>query len=94
MIRLAGCERAICRLYHAGESFPHHGRLPFRDPMDVVLSKSVCTQLRWVGMTEEYLPAATRRVKVQETKKGQRSLKAASYLDCSRRASTVKVFEC
>jgi hypothetical protein len=32
MIRLAKCERAIRRLYHAGESLPLHERHPFRDP--------------------------------------------------------------
>jgi hypothetical protein len=32
MIRLAKCERAIRRLYHAGESLPHHERHdPFRE---------------------------------------------------------------
>jgi hypothetical protein len=44
MIRLAKCERAIRCLYHAGgASLPHHDRHPFRDPMEVVLTKTgVC----------------------------------------------------
>jgi hypothetical protein len=74
MIRLAKCERAIRRFYHAGESLPHHERHPFRDPMEVVPTKTVCAQERWVSMTEDYLPAAKRRVKAQK-KKSQRSLK-------------------
>jgi hypothetical protein len=75
MIRLAKCEHAIHRLYHAaGESLPHHERHPFRDPMEVVLSKTVCAQERWVSMTEDFLSAAKRRVKAQK-KKSQRSLK-------------------
>ena len=72
MIRLAKCERAIRCLYHAGEALPLHERHPFRDPMD--LSKTVCVQERWVSMTEDFLPAARRRVKLQQ-QTGQRSLK-------------------
>jgi hypothetical protein len=75
MIRLAKCERAIRRLYHAGESsLPLHERHPFRDPMETILSKSVCSQERWVSMTEDYLPAARRRVK-EQTQKSQHSIK-------------------
>jgi hypothetical protein len=74
MVRLAKCERAIRRLYHAGESLPLHERHPFRDLMEETLSKSVYDQERWVSMTEAFLPAATRRVKAQK-KKGQRSIK-------------------
>jgi hypothetical protein len=36
MIRLAKCERAIRRLYHAGESLPLHERHPFRNPMETI----------------------------------------------------------
>jgi hypothetical protein len=79
MIRLDKCERAIRRLYHAGESLPHRERHPFRYPMEVVLSKYVCTKKRWVSMTEDYIPAAKRRGKVQ-AKKGQRSLKEFGFL--------------
>jgi hypothetical protein len=55
LIRLAKCERAIRRLYSAGASLPHHERHPFRDPIEDVLSKSLCRQERWVTLTEEYL---------------------------------------
>jgi hypothetical protein len=73
MIRLAKCECAIRRLYRAGKSLPNHKRHPFRDPMEVVLTKTVCAQERWVSMAEEYLPAAKRLVKARK-KKSQRSL--------------------
>jgi hypothetical protein len=63
LIRLARCERAIRRLYRAGDLLPHHERHPFRDPIEDVLSKSLCNQERWVTLTEEYLPGATKRVK-------------------------------
>jgi hypothetical protein len=63
------CERAIRRLYHAGDL------LPFRDPIDDVFSKSLCKQERWVTLTEEYLPGAAKRVKDQQ-QTGQRSLTA------------------
>jgi hypothetical protein len=71
----AKCERAIRRLYHAGESLPLHERHPFRDPWEDVLSKPLCDQERWVSMTEAYLPAAKRRVKNLH-QKSQRSIKA------------------
>jgi hypothetical protein len=48
---------------------------PFRDPIEDVLSKSLCTLERWVALTEEYLPRAAKRVKDQQ-QKGQRSLTA------------------
>jgi hypothetical protein len=54
LIRLAKCERAIHRLYHDGDLLPHHERHPFRDPIDDVLSKSLCKRERWVTLTEEY----------------------------------------
>jgi hypothetical protein len=75
LIRLAKCERAIRRLYLAGDLLPHHERRPFRDPIDDVLSKSLCKQERWVTLTEEYLPGAAKRVKDQQ-ETGQRSLTA------------------
>jgi hypothetical protein len=75
LIRLAKCERAIRRLYHAGNLLPLHERHPFRDPIDDVLSKSLCKQERWVTLTEEYLPGAAKRVKDQR-QTGQRSLTA------------------
>jgi hypothetical protein len=74
MIRLAKCERAIRRLYHTGETLPPHERHPFREPMEAILSKTVCIQERWVSLTEAFLPAAKWRVK-EQTKKGQRSIK-------------------
>jgi hypothetical protein len=81
MIRLAKCERSIRRLYHSGESLPPHERHPFRDGMEDVLSKSLCRQERWVTMTEDYLIAAKRRLKMQE-QTGQHSLK--EYYEWSR----------
>jgi hypothetical protein len=67
MIHLAKCEHVIHHLYHSGESFPHHERHPFRNPMKVVLSKSVCDQEHWVtSMTEDFLPATTWWVKAQK----------------------------
>jgi ribonuclease HI len=73
LIRSAKCERAIRRLYRAGQALPHHERHPFRDPMEDVLSKSLCRQERWVTLTEEYLLGATKRVKDRQ-QTGQRSL--------------------
>ena len=73
-IRLANCDRAIRRLYVAGESLPLHERYPFRDPMEDLFVKSVASQERWITLTEDYLPVARRRIKSQE-KKNQRSLK-------------------
>jgi hypothetical protein len=75
LIRLAKCERAIRRLYRAGESLPHHESHPFRDPIEDVLFKSLCRQERWLTLTEEYLPRAAKRVKNQQ-QTGQRSLTA------------------
>jgi hypothetical protein len=72
-ICLAKCERAIRRLYYAGESLPLHERHPFRDPLEDVLSKPLCDQERWISMTEAYLPAAQRRVKKLNLK-SQRSI--------------------
>jgi hypothetical protein len=80
-ICLAKCERAIRRLYHAGESLPLHERHPFRDGMEDVLSKSLCRQERWVTMTEDFLIAAMRRLKMQK-KTSQHSLK--EYYEWSR----------
>jgi hypothetical protein len=42
LIRLAKCERAICRLYRTGDLLAHHEKHPFRDPIEDVLSKSLC----------------------------------------------------
>jgi hypothetical protein len=75
LIRLAKCERAIRRLYHAGNRLPLHERHPFRDPIDDVLSKSLCKQERWVTLTEEYLPGAAKRDQKQQ-QTGKRSLTA------------------
>jgi hypothetical protein len=36
LIRLAKCERAIRRLYRAGESLSHHESHPFRNPAGVI----------------------------------------------------------
>jgi hypothetical protein len=85
LIRLAKCERAIRRLYSAGASLPHHERHPFRDPIEDVLSKSLCRQERWVTrLTEEYLPRAAKRVKDQQ-QTGQRSLTAYAGWTCTPR---------
>jgi hypothetical protein len=51
LIRLTKCERAIRRLYSAGASLPHDERRPFRDPIEDVLSKSLCRQEWWVTLT-------------------------------------------
>jgi hypothetical protein len=75
LIRLTKCERAIRRLYSAGASLPHDERRPFRDPIEDVLSKSLCRQEWWVTLTEEYLPRAAKRVKNQQ-QTGQQSLTA------------------
>jgi hypothetical protein len=69
MIRLATCERAIRRLYHAGESLLHHENIPF-----VTRWRHYSPNLSALSMTEEFLLAAMRRVKVQTTK-GQRPIK-------------------
>jgi hypothetical protein len=63
LIRSSKCERAIRRLYRAGESLPPHERYPFRDPIEDVLSRTLCQQERWVSLTEEYLPGAAKRAK-------------------------------
>jgi hypothetical protein len=54
LIRASKCERAIRRLYLAGSHFPSR-KAPFRDPIDDVLSKSLCQQERWVTLTERVL---------------------------------------
>jgi hypothetical protein len=72
LIRLAKCERAIRSLYRDGDLLPHHERHPFRDTIEDVLSKSLCNQERWVTLTEEYLPGATKRAKDQQ-QTGKRS---------------------
>jgi hypothetical protein len=82
IIRLARCERAIRRLYHIGALLPLHERHPFRDPMEDVLSKSLCRQESWIRMTEDYLPAAKRRVAEQQ-QTGQRSLTEFFELSCT-----------
>jgi hypothetical protein len=66
MIRLAKAERVIRRLYRAGESLPSHERFPFSDPMEDLLATTVCTQERWVSLTEAYLPKAFKRSKKQD----------------------------
>ncbi len=86
LIRASKCERAIRRLYLAGESLPYHERHPFRDPIDDVLSKSLCQQERWVTLTEEFLPKAKKRVKAQQ-QTGQRSLTAYYALSSTPRIS-------
>jgi hypothetical protein len=40
----------------------------FRDPMEEMLSKSVCSQELSVSMTETFLTVATRRVKEHKKK--------------------------
>jgi hypothetical protein len=62
LIRLAKCDRAIRRLYLAGEKLPHHERHPFRDPMEDLLAKTVSAQERWVTLTTELLPKIQRRL--------------------------------
>jgi hypothetical protein len=63
MIRLAGAERAIRRLYREGDSLPTYDRFPFRDPMEDVLTRTVSSQERWITKTEAFLPKALRRIK-------------------------------
>lgn len=46
MIRLATSERAIHRLYRAGESLHLHERCPFSGPMVEVLAKTVVTNTK------------------------------------------------
>jgi hypothetical protein len=55
-IRLAKYERAIRRLYRAGNILPPHERHPFRDPIADELSKSLCNQERWVTLIERVPP--------------------------------------
>jgi hypothetical protein len=66
MIRFGTAERAIRRLYRAGETLPSHERFPFSDPMEDVLAKTASIQERWVTDTEAYLPKARWRIKKQE----------------------------
>jgi hypothetical protein len=60
MIRVVKVERAIRRLYRAGERFP------FSDPMEDLLATTDSTQERWVSLTEAYLPKAFKRIKKQD----------------------------
>jgi hypothetical protein len=66
MIRLAKAERAIRRLYRAGEILPSCEKFPFSDPMEDLFATTVSTQEYWVSHTEAYLPKAWRRIKKQE----------------------------
>jgi hypothetical protein len=68
MIRLAKCERAIRRLYHAGESLPHHERHPFRDPMEVVRSGVT------LGQYDLRLPTSRKAAAGQSTEKEESAL--------------------
>jgi hypothetical protein len=74
MISLANAERAIRRLYRAGDSLPTYDRFPFSDPMEDVLTRTVSAQKRWIKSTEAFLIKALRRIKSQERKKN-RSIK-------------------
>jgi hypothetical protein len=69
MITLAKAERAIRRLYRAGDSLPTYERFSFSDPMEDVLTRTVSSQERWITKTEAFLPKAPRRIKTQEKKK-------------------------
>ncbi len=69
MISLANAERAIRRLYRAGDSLPTYDRFPFSDPMEDVLTRTVSAQKRWIKSTEAFLIKALRRIKSQERKK-------------------------
>jgi hypothetical protein len=44
LIRLAKAERAIRRPYRVGDSLPPHQRIPFNDPMEDILAKTVSSQ--------------------------------------------------
>jgi hypothetical protein len=74
MIRPAKCERAIRRLFHESAPLPDYDRYPFQEPMEDVLSKTVCVQERWVNLAEAFLPAALRRLR-KLTQTGQRSIR-------------------
>jgi hypothetical protein len=73
MVRKARCERAVHRLFPLGESLPYHEPHPFRDPIDMILSKSVSAQELWISKTKQFLPLVRKRVKLLANK-GQRSL--------------------
>jgi hypothetical protein len=55
MISLANAERAIRRLYRAGDSLPTYDRFPFSDPMEDVLNRTVSSQKRWIKSTDAFL---------------------------------------
>jgi hypothetical protein len=73
MVCKARCERAVHRIFSLGDSLPYHERHPFRDPIAMILSKSVSAQELWISKTEQFLPLARKRVKFLANK-GQRSL--------------------
>jgi hypothetical protein len=78
MIRLAKAERAIRRLYRAGERLPSCERFPFSDPMEDLLATTVSTQERWVSQVEAYLPKVFKRLKKQ-AKIGNHSLEEYGF---------------
>jgi hypothetical protein len=53
------------RMYDS-KSLPHHARHTFCEPIDDILSKSLCLYEGWVTLAEDYLPAVMLRVKVQK----------------------------
>jgi hypothetical protein len=78
IIRLAKAERAIRRLYRAGETLPSCERFPFSDPMEDLLATTVSTQERWVSQVEAYLPKVFKRLKKQ-AKIGNHSLEEYGF---------------
>jgi hypothetical protein len=62
-IRREKNERAITRLYIAGENLPFGEKHPFRDPIETLLHMRVADQEFWIQKTEEYLPKALRRLR-------------------------------
>jgi hypothetical protein len=75
MIRLATAERAIRRLFRAGESLPSHERYPFDEsPMEDILATTVSSQESWIAKTEAFLPKARRRI-LKQFKKRNHSVK-------------------
>ena len=58
LIQLIKCEHAVNHLYHQGDALTLVKRHPFRDPIDVLLSKSPADQELWITKMEGYLQRA------------------------------------
>ena len=74
LVRRTKCERAIRRLFLRGADLDNSEKHPFRDPIEVLLTKPTADLELWVTKTEAYLQKAIKRAKARP--KGQTLLTA------------------